>query len=209
MPTGQFQDAGRVASANLRPCDDAQTLRASCIACVRSPTEWPSLGELWVAALGMALATVPVMNSVGTKLRQDHQQLAVLLECLSQAAEASDREGLATTWAELEPRLIGHMDAEERYLLPLVEADHPAEVKQTLLDHAQIRDRRAELGLAIELHAVRCGDIRALIDLLQAHSKHEDEELYVLAGDKVSAAVEHRVVSTLRTALRSALRSAS
>lgn len=149
------------------------------------------------------------MNSVGTKLSQDHQQLAVLLERLSRAAEACDREGLAVTWAELEPRLIGHMDAEERYLLPLVEADYPTEVKRTLLEHAQIRDRLAELGVAIELHAVRCGDIQALNDLLQAHAKHEDEELYVRAGDKVSVAVEHRVLSTLRTALRSALRSAS
>jgi hypothetical protein len=157
----------------------------------------------------MALAMVQCMNSAGTKLSQDHRQLAVLLECLSQAAEACDREALAATWAELEPRLIGHMDAEERYLLPLVEADHPREVKRTLLEHAQIRDRLAELGLAIELHAVRCADIRALTDLLQAHSKHEDDGLYVLAGDKVSVAVEHRVLSTLRMARRSDLRSAS
>ena len=149
------------------------------------------------------------MNSVGERLTQDHQQLAVLLERLSQAAEACDREALVATWTELEPRLTCHMEAEERYLLPLVEADHPAEVKRTLLEHAQIRDRIAELGLAIELHSVRSGDIRALIDMLQAHAKHEDEKLYVIAGDKVSVAGEHRVLSTLRTALRSALRSAS
>jgi hemerythrin len=149
------------------------------------------------------------MNSVGKRLSQDHQQLAALLEALSQAAEACDREALVATWAELEPRLICHMEAEERYLLPLVEADYPAEVSRTLLEHAQIRDRIAELGLAVELHAVRAGDIRALIEVLQAHSKHEDEALYTIAGDKVSVAVEHSVLSTLKTALRSALRSAS
>jgi hypothetical protein len=148
------------------------------------------------------------MSSLGKRLSQDHQQLAALLECLSQAAEASDRETLVATWAELETRLICHMEAEERYLLPLVEASHPAEVTRTLAEHAQIRDRIAELGLAVELHAVRSSDIRALIELLQAHSKHEDEALYVIAGDKASVAIEHRVLSTLRTVLRSALRSA-
>ena len=149
------------------------------------------------------------MNPVGTRLSQDHRELAALLECLSQAAEASDRQALNATWAELEPRLIRHMEAEERYLLPLVQADHPAETKRTLLEHAQIRDRIAELGVAVELHAVRSSDIQALIELLRAHSKREDEELYVLAGNKASVAVEHRILATLKTVVRSALRSAS
>jgi hypothetical protein len=149
------------------------------------------------------------MNPAGTRLSQDHQELAALLASLSQAAEASDRQALTATWAELEPRVIRHMEAEERYLLPLVEASHPAEVKRTLLEHAQIRDRIAELGFAVELHTVRSSDIRALIDLLLAHSKREDEDLYVLAGNMASVAVEHRILATLKTVVRSALRSAS
>jgi hypothetical protein len=149
------------------------------------------------------------MNPVGTRLSQDHQELAALLERLSQAAEASDRQALTATWAELEPRVIRHMEAEERYLLPLVEADHPAQAKRTLLEHAQIRDLIAELGVAVELHAVRSADIQALIELLRAHSQREDEELYVLAGNKASVAVEHRILATLKTVVRSALRSAS
>ena len=149
------------------------------------------------------------MNPVGTRLSQDHQELAALLERLSQAAEGSDRQALSATWAELEPRVIRHMEAEERYLLPLVEADHPAQAKRTLLEHAQIRDLIAELGVAVELHAVRSSDIQALIELLRGHSKREDEELYVLAGNKASVAVEHRILATLKTVVRSALRSAS
>jgi hypothetical protein len=149
------------------------------------------------------------MNPVGTRLSHDHRELAALLESLSQAAEVSDREALTATWAELEPRLLRHMQAEERYLLPLIEASHPAEVKRTLAEHVQIRDWVAELGVAVELHAVRSCDIQALIDLLQSHAKHEDEELYVFAGDKASSAVEHSVLTALKTVVRSVLRTAS
>jgi hemerythrin-like domain-containing protein len=145
------------------------------------------------------------MNQLGKRLTQDHQELAGLLESLSQAADASDRQALASIWSEVEPRLIHHMDAEERYLLPLIEASHPAEVKRTLREHTRIRDLLCELGVAVELHAARSSDIQGLIELLRAHSQHEDEQLYVLAGDKASVAVEHSVLATLKTAVRAAL----
>jgi hypothetical protein len=149
------------------------------------------------------------MNPVRTRLNRDHQELEALLELLSQAADTCNREALATAWAELEPRLIAHMQAEEQYLLPLLEASHPAEVRRTLLEHGQIRDAIAELGVAVELHAVRKSDIQAMVERLRAHAKQEDEELYVLAGDKASGAVEHGVLTTLKAVVRSALRSAS
>jgi hemerythrin-like domain-containing protein len=149
------------------------------------------------------------MNPVGTRLSQDHRELAALLENLSQAADASNREALTATWAELESRLIRHMQAEERFLLPLIEASHPAEVQRTLLEHTRIRDLISELGVAIELHTVRRSDIQSLIDLLRAHSEREDEQLYGLAGDKASGAVEHSILTTLKAVVRSALRSAS
>lgn len=148
------------------------------------------------------------MNQLGTRLTQDHLEIAALLESLSQAADVSDRDALIASWSELEGRLIRHMDAEERYLLPLLEASHPAEVKRTRLEHARIRDLICELGVAVELHAVRSCDIQALIEVLRAHSQREDEELYVLAGDKASVAVEHRVLATLKSVTQSALHAA-
>ena len=157
----------------------------------------------------MPLALDCDMNPLRTRLSRDHQELETLLERLSLAAEACNREALALTWAELEPRLTLHMQAEERYLLPLLEATHPAEIQRILLEHARIRDTVAQLGVAVELHAVRKNDIQALVELLLAHAKHEDEELYVLAGEKASRAVEHGVLTTLKAFVRSALRTAS
>lgn len=146
------------------------------------------------------------MNQVSTKLVEDHQTLDALLGQLAEEAQCSNRPALQATWSDFEKRLIAHIDAEERYLLPLIEADHPREVAQTRRDHIQIRDLIAELGLAVELHTAREPDIRRLIDLLRAHAKHEEAALYTLAGDKASSSVEHSISSTLKAVVRSALR---
>jgi hypothetical protein len=146
------------------------------------------------------------MNQVAAKLSQDHEQLDALLAQLAQEAEACDRDALLATWAVLEGRLIRHMEAEERYLLPLVEAQSPAEVALTRAEHARIRDLLCELGVAVELHTVRETDVRKLIELLQAHARREEAALYALAGEKASVAVEHSISSALRTVVRSALR---
>jgi len=149
------------------------------------------------------------MNQARAKLLKDHEELDALLERLSEDVEAPSQGELETTWAALESRLLRHLEAEERFLLPLVEASNPAEVQRTLDEHARIRSSIAELGVAIELHCARKPELVELIRFLRAHAKHEDEALYQLAGDKASVAVEHSILETLKNALRSATREPS
>jgi hemerythrin-like domain-containing protein len=149
------------------------------------------------------------MNQARAKLAKDHEELDALLRCLAEDADAPSASDLEATWAAFEGRLIGHLDAEERFLLPLIEASNPEEVNRIRADHARIRASVAQLGLAIELHTIRKPRIIELIDFLRAHAKHEDEALYQLAGDKASAAVEHSIVESLKAAVRSALRELS
>ena len=92
------------------------------------------------------------------------------------------------------------MEAEERELLPLVEAAHPLEVARTLAEHAQIRQLVAELGVAIELHTARQPAIEGLIELLREHALREDHVLYEFAGCKASSAVYDKISSVLRAA---------
>jgi hemerythrin-like domain-containing protein len=141
--------------------------------------------------------------NVRSKLVHDHEELDAMLVQLAEEAEDSDRPALQATWNDFEAHLIAHINAEERYLLPLIETDHADEVARTLQEHAEIRDLIAELGLAIELHTARQSDICRLVDLLRAHAKHEESALYTLAGDKASLAVEHSISSTLKAAVRS------
>lgn len=140
------------------------------------------------------------MNSIAAKLTKDHQEIDALLRCLAEDAQAPVPGTLLTTWSTFETKLIRHMQAEEQFLLPLLEASDPAEVARIRQEHARIRDSLTELGLAVELHTVREASILELIELLEAHAKHENGALYRLAGDKASAAVEHGLgqFSTLR-----------
>jgi hypothetical protein len=138
------------------------------------------------------------MNSVAVRLTKDHRELDVLLRCLAQDARAPVPGALQTTWAAFESKMVRHMEAEERFLLPLLEASDAAEVARIRAEHAQIRDAISQLGVAVELHTVREANVRELIELVYAHGRHEDAALYRLAGDKASAAVEHGIAQMLR-----------
>jgi len=141
------------------------------------------------------------MNQIAERLEKDHQELDSLLLQLAQDAAAPCPGVLEPTWNAFERRVLKHMAAEERFLLPLVEASDPAEVERTRIEHTQIRGTIAKLGVAIELHTVRATDINQLIELLRAHAKHEDERLYKMAGDGASAAVARSVFETLKNSL--------
>jgi hemerythrin-like domain-containing protein len=145
------------------------------------------------------------MNPICAKLTSDHRELDALLARLQGAATLSDREMLQTTWCELESRLVRHLEAEEQFLLPLVEASHPAEVERILREHTEIRDRIAVLGVAVELHAIRATDIQALVEQLARHAEHEERELYRAAGEKASSAVEHSIAEALKDIVRRVL----
>lgn len=148
------------------------------------------------------------MNQVSSKLLKDHEELDELLRRLAQDADAPSPLELQATWNTLEGRLIRHMEVEERFLLPLVEASDPVEVERTRQEHARIRDLIVELGVAVDLHTVREHDILQLIQLLREHAAREESALYRLAGDKASVAVQHSISESLKTALHSAFGSA-
>ena len=149
------------------------------------------------------------MNPIRAKLARDHEELDTLLKCLAEDVESPGKGELAATWAVFESRLIRHLEAEERFLLPLVEASNPGEVARTRAEHAVIRNAVAELGVAIELHSARKPNITELIEFLRQHAKHEDEALYQLAGEMASVSVEHSILETLKNAVRSAARELS
>lgn len=138
------------------------------------------------------------MNPITDKLTKDHEELDALLLCLVQDAAAPVPGALQSTWTKVETKLIRHMEAEERFLLPLLEADDANEVTRIRQEHMRIRDLLSELGLAVELHTVRESNIMELVELLKAHAQHENGALYRLAGDKASTAVEHGIGQMLK-----------
>ena len=149
------------------------------------------------------------MNPIQQRLDQDHRELDALLWRLSEDACAPNSGALEATWDDLERRLLAHLEAEEQYLLPLVEARHPAQVECTRSEHEQIRRLVSELGIAIELHAARQPAISELIRVLHEHAEREDRTLYRFAGEKASAAVQRRIVTMLKEAAHLAIATAN
>jgi hemerythrin superfamily protein len=142
------------------------------------------------------------MTDVRLQLTKDHAELDALLRCLSEDTVAPECGALQATWSQFETRLLAHMDAEERYLLPLVEVSQPAEAAHTRMDHARIRQLVSELGVAIELHTARQPAIEELIAMLRKHAAHEETVLYQLGNERAPAPIQDAISAALKAAAR-------
>jgi hypothetical protein len=111
----------------------------------------------------------------------DHLRLEALVEQILSASEAGDAESLATSWSALEEGLLAHFDAEETYLLPALLRTSERNARVIIGEHQHLRARLAELGLAIERHAVRRAMVRSFIYELRAHARSEERLLYLSA----------------------------
>ena len=108
----------------------------------------------------------------------DHRGVEAALDVLLDAARRDDGVTLSVVWTEFERRLRGHMEGEEALLLPLFEAQHAEVAQRVRDDHATIRERLAKIGVLVDLHQVRLGQLLELQDLLKAHAEWEDRGIY-------------------------------
>ena len=148
-----------------------------------------------------------------TTLKHDHARLERLFEALSNAVESADQPTLAGMWDEFESSLLAHLELEERYLLPAVEAQHPSAAEMLIGEHKEIRKRVAELGVRTDLHLLRKEVADELIELLRNHAGWEDRTLYPWAERALSERAkrarlaricrQRRLISSRRPRMRS------
>jgi hypothetical protein len=112
------------------------------------------------------------------QLVRDHERLERLFEDLRAAFDADAREDAARLWGDLDRGLSAHMEFEERHVLPAFRAVDSSEVDGLLREHDLIRRRLTELGIGVDLHAVRAEIVADFIALLRAHAHREDALLY-------------------------------
>jgi hemerythrin len=111
-------------------------------------------------------------------LGRDHRRLEKLFDYLLEEFEAGDRAGTQKMWTRFEGGLTAHLNAEEKYLLPIFGKAYPAEAAALLHEHQLIRARVEELGVGVELHLVNLAIARELVETLRAHARREDEMMY-------------------------------
>ncbi|UJR86477.1 hemerythrin domain-containing protein [Sandaracinus amylolyticus] len=116
----------------------------------------------------------PIVKS----LLEDHARIDALLSRLANEAQGEVRPKIETTWDALERALLRHLDEEEVYLFPELAKERPEDAARLASDHARFRHALGEIGIALELHAVRSEVIDALARDLRAHAAQEDVALY-------------------------------
>jgi len=100
-------------------------------------------------------------------------------------------------WTEFDARLLAHMDAEERFMIPVLQRANPRAARAILEEHKHFRNRLTELCTEVDLHTIRLHEARSLVGELRAHSAHEDKTLYGLADQELQGPERESVFRAL------------
>ncbi len=115
--------------------------------------------------------------------RQHHTALVIArgVQRLDFADGEAVRQLVARILDNFDTELAAHFRFEESRLLPLLEAAGEGErVRRTLADHAELRQ------LIGRLRAGDAGSLRRYGELLNAHTRFEDRDLFVVAESVLS-----------------------
>lgn len=141
--------------------------------------------------------TAPHSSGLRERFLSDHREIEKLLERVLACCEDGDREDISAVWTEFDARLLAHMDAEERFLLPLLLRKNERAARAIREEHKHFRSRLAQLATEVDLHTIRLHEARAFIGELRAHSAHEDKVLYSLAEAELAPAERESVLHAL------------
>jgi hemerythrin-like domain-containing protein len=149
--------------------------------------------------------TQALSNEVRQELMHQHATLEEVLGTLVRAASEPDPRPLQEAWAAFETGLLRHFELEESALFPLVEGQHPDEIRALHAEHDRIRDVVAELGVCCDLHTVRKPAVERLVKLLRAHAEREDETLYRWVEEAAPLETRRHLLRLIVNAVRSEL----
>jgi hypothetical protein len=123
------------------------------------------------------------MSATGQLLLSDHQRLDELFARLLDDVHCGDWTVCQATWSRFERELLQPLEAEETFLLPMFEREYPEETTVLRADHTSIRRLLADLGIQVELHALREQNARYFVESLRGHAAREELLLYRWAND--------------------------
>jgi hemerythrin superfamily protein len=152
---------------------------------------------------------MPIAEAVSTSdlrqaLRQDHDAIERGLEHLLMSARMNDWERLRGALSEIERDLRAHLEAEETFMLPKFERVDAERTRHIREEHAEIEKRLVDLGVALDLHALRDSTIEQFVKLLQEHARGEERALYSWAQAALGEQEKASALSRLRARLRPA-----
>ena len=126
-------------------------------------------------------------------MMRSHERLRDQVTRLLAAMQVDARADVITLWNELDHKLLDHMEAEERFVLPAFAHVDREEASGLLREHGLIRESLLELGIAVDLHCVRYERSQEFVDLLLRHAEREEHLLYRWADDRLSPGIVQAV----------------
>jgi len=112
-------------------------------------------------------------------LLEDHAALEAVIAGLAETFESGiAAPDLGEAWTLLEWSLRDHLDAEERLIFPFVDPALADEVEALRGEHDQIRRLLSQLGVAVELSALRKTSVAQFVSFLRAHATREERSIY-------------------------------
>jgi hemerythrin superfamily protein len=118
------------------------------------------------------------LSSLESMLAGDHHRLDCAFQAIVTRAQCGDYQQLQAEWLVFQRALLGHLDAEERHLIPALAKDRPGEAQTLLEDHENIRTRLLQLGIDLDLHCLRAELVQAFVAALRAHAHREENTFY-------------------------------
>jgi hypothetical protein len=145
------------------------------------------------------------MTTIRSAFQLDHRRLDALFEDLLNRMHVNDVAAAREAWTAFDAGLTGHLEAEERFMIPIFQRHDPVEAAAILAEHAKIRSLVAELGMMLDIHALREDTVAELVSFLRAHAAREEAALYRWADTDLPHAPKVSLVERLDEARRSAL----
>jgi hemerythrin-like domain-containing protein len=130
-------------------------------------------------------------------LHDEHVAMAAALRELAEHAHRGDAPAMRSAFVHLEKALRDHLALEDDKLLPRFGEVNPSEAVALRGEHARIRRRLDDLGIALELHTLRAEMIDDFIDLLYRHAVREERALYAWSEQALPIAERHSLFSSL------------
>jgi hemerythrin superfamily protein len=118
------------------------------------------------------------LPSLRRRLVADHRALDTLFDALLNDIHGGDSRVCQASWGRFEQALLSHIDAEEVFLLPSFEQVDPRETAALRQEHATLRHLLADMGVRLELHAVKEEHVKRLVVALRTHAAREEALLY-------------------------------
>jgi hemerythrin superfamily protein len=131
-------------------------------------------------------------------LREHHEKLDRVFDHLVERTRAGDAAAADETWTEFERELLAHMEAEEKFILPLLDQSAPADAAHVRNEHEHIRAMLHEMGISLELHTLPAEKVHSFVQFLREHATKEEASLYPFADRFLSEDQKHGLLERLR-----------